>query len=95
MVLLVSAGFSCRSAKQLSFRGLTLVGVSGLTGPHVSYHQVSLDFFFFSSVATLWGLRDLSSPAGNGTHAPEVKAPSPNHCTTREFPSLDFLMWWR
>ena len=47
MVLLVSAGFSCRSAKQLSFRGLTLVGVSGLTGPHVSYHQVSLDFFFF------------------------------------------------
>lgn len=93
MVLLLSAGFSYWSARQLSFRGLTLIGVSGLTGPHVSYHQqVSLDFFF---LATLWGLRDLSSPAGNGTRAPEMKAPSPNHCTTREFPSLDFLMWWQ
>ena len=32
------------------------------------------------------GLRDLSSPTRDQTQAPAVKALSPNHWTTREFP---------
>ena len=37
-------------------------------------------------------LRDLSSPTKDGTRAPAVKALSPNHWTTREFPPLTFYI---
>ena len=38
--------------------------------------------FFASS----WGFQDASSPTRDWTRASEVKAPSPNHWTAREFP---------
>ena len=41
---------------------------------------------FFHLLATLHGWWDLSSPTGDGTQAIVVKAPNPNHWTTREFP---------
>ena len=40
----------------------------------------------------LHSLRDLSSLTRDQTQAPAVKAPNPNHWTTREFPSTDFLI---
>ena len=43
-------------------------------------------FPFFNFLATLLGLRDLSSPTRDGTRARALKAPSPNHWTAREFP---------
>ena len=42
------------------------------------------NYFFF--LAMMYGLWDLSSLTGNRTLAMAVKAPSPNHWTTREFP---------
>ena len=42
--------------------------------------------FFFSFLAMLHGLWDLSSPARDHTWALAVKAPGPNHWTAREFP---------
>ena len=41
-------------------------------------------------MATPCGLWDLSSPTRNRTLVPAVKAPSPNHWTTREFPKENF-----
>ena len=37
-------------------------------------------------------LQDLSSLTRDGTQAPAVRAPSPNHWTAREFPV--FSSWW-
>ena len=48
----------------------------------------STRFFFF---AVLRGLQDLSSLTRNGTWAPAVIVPSPNHQTAREFPSVLFI----
>ena len=42
--------------------------------------------FFLFFVATLCGLRDLSSLTRDWTWATAVKVPSPNHWTAREFP---------
>ena len=42
--------------------------------------------FNFYILVTLCGLQDLSSLTRDQTQAPAVKAPSPNHWTTREFP---------
>ena len=44
-------------------------------------------FFCFFFKATPHGLWDLSAPTRNWTRATAVKAPSPNHWTTRELPS--------
>ena len=56
----------------------------------------SMIFHIFSGVlcflllcvfpTTPHSLQDLSSPANNWTQATTVKAPTPKHCTTREFP---------
>ena len=48
-----------------------------------------LSFFFFN-LASPHSLWDLSSPTRDQTQAPAVKALSPNHRTTREFPALCF-----
>ena len=45
----------------------------------------------FSFLAASWGLQDLSSLTRGWAWAPEVKAPSPNHWTTREFLCLLLL----
>ena len=42
-------------------------------------------FFFFSTISC--GLQDLSSPTKDGTPTPAVEAQSPNHWTTRDFPT--------
>ena len=50
-------------------------------------------FFFFFPGRTSCGLRDLSSPTRDWTRGPAVKAPSPNHWTTREFPASLYLVF--
>ena len=47
--------------------------------------------FFLHCLATLHSLQNLSSPTRDQTRAPAVRAPSPNHWTTREFPSHGVL----
>ena len=49
---------------------------------------VCFGFFFFAMPRGLW---DLSSPTRDRTQAPAVKAPSPNHWTTREFLKAVFI----
>ena len=51
--------------------------------------QSTFFFFFFWPRHGLWYL---SSPTRDGTQAPAVKAPSPNHWTAREFPYLSQLL---
>ena len=48
-----------------------------------------LKFFFF---AMLWVLQDLSSLTRDWTQAVALKAPNPNHWTTRELPRLIYLL---
>ena len=56
---------------------------------HPCTHDSLVFFFFFPT--GLHNFRDLSSPARDQT---PVKAPSPNHWTTRELPSLwSFKLW--
>ena len=45
------------------------------------------DFFF---LAVLWSFWDFSSQTRDWTQV-AVKVPSPNHCTTREFPKTEFF----
>ena len=47
--------------------------------------------FFFFLLAILCSLQDLSSLTRDRTWAMAVKAPSPNHWTTREFPPVKDL----
>ena len=47
--------------------------------------------FFWVFLATLRGLRDLSSLTRDRTLATTVKVPSPNHWTTREFPLNELI----
>ena len=56
-------------------------------------HQVWQKFgYLFIFMSWPQGLWDLSSPARERTLALAVKAPSPNHWTTREFPQAPFLL---
>ena len=48
--------------------------------------------FYFIFLAVPHGLRDLSSPTRDRMPVLEVRAPSPNHWTTRELPQFLFLI---
>ena len=50
-------------------------------------------FILKKNLTTLLGLQDLSSLARDGTCAPAVRVPSPNHWTAREFPHFSFKSW--
>ena len=52
-----------------------------------------LFIFYFYFLAMPCSLRDLSSPTRCWTQAPVVKAQSPNHWTTREFPYVAFYLF--
>ena len=52
----------------------------------------SSNFNIFFFLATLCSLQDLSSLTRDWTPAPAMKAPSPNHWTSREFP--EFHLFW-
>ena len=56
---------------------------------HGKRDVIHLKAFFF--LATLCSLQDLSSLTRDRTWAMAVKAPSPNHWTTREFPPVKDL----
>ena len=76
-------------ARSIVFQGSLETGAITfpLWGPSTCFHF----FFLFFNLATPHGLWDLSSPTRDQTRAPAVKVLSPNHWTTREFPSISFL----
>ena len=61
------------------------------TGDNVNVHVASQNPLFFFFFTVLQGLQGLSSLTRNGTRAPAVTAPGPNHRTTREVPSVLFI----
>ena len=63
---------------------------SALWSPHIQGSTPALLFFFFW---LLWlACRILVSPSGVEPMLPAVKMRSPNHWTTREFPSIIFIL---
>ena len=55
------------------------------------FHSTLLKNLLFGHI--LCGLQDLSSPIRDWTQATAVKALSPNHWTTKEFPSIYYFLF--
>ena len=71
-----------------------LGGDSGQENPCYTLFSLSLafkDLIFYLTAQIKKDLWDLSSLTKDWTRDPAVKAPSPNHWTTRESPPLSFL----
>ena len=85
--------FSCPMAFRIFLdQGLNLCPLHWQADSYPLCHQGSPFFlFFFLFVATPHSLWDLSSQPGIESRSPAVKAPSPYHWTTREFPQGFFI----